>query len=306
MSTTLSIILFFACFILPFSAQAVENLELCSAEELQSKLADHNLVIIDARSALSYRKGHIKGALHLDAGCSGPLVEKVGEVPCYLKNSEEIVVLLEKKGVCPQREIVVYGDRHAWGAEGRLFWLLKKLGFSNIALLDGGYDHWQSNSGPTSAIFADHKTPCKASDMVNLSFAKLQRSNLNGATLQSRYQEGNLIFLDVRNRNEYEGAILYHEKRGGHLPEALHLHWEDFWNDDYTLKAKAELLKKVKEAGLPLPEQAQKKLIVTYCTGGIRSGFTWFVLSWLGYPEVENYDNGFWEWASRPELPIEH
>ena len=233
-------------------------------------------------------------------------MRKVEEVPCCLRTPDEIIVELTKKGVCPNRSVVVYGDHNSWGAEGRLFWILKKLGFSKIALLDGGYDRWQHISGATGALFADHKEPCKTSDMQRLSVDKLQQTNLKAADRRARYQAGNLIFLDVRTRAEYEGAILYRELRGGHLPGALHLNWEDLWNDDYTLKSPTKLLTRLTEIGLPLPEQAEDKLIVPYCTGGIRSGFAWFVLHLLGYPEVENYDNGFWEWASLPELPLHH
>ena len=305
MSNILVMILFLSSCLLPFSAQAGENPELWSSEKLQARLAEPGLVVVDTRSTLTYRKGHIKGAVHLDTGCSGPLVHRIREVPCSLRNSNEIATVLGEKGLCPDRSVVVYGDRNSWGAEGRLFWLLDKLGYTKIALLDGGYDRWKQISGPTGALFADHKKPCTASVMRHLSVAELQQSNLSAANLRLRYQEGNLIFLDVRTRAEYEGKILYREQRGGHLPEALHLHWEDLWNGDYTLKSRVDLLSRLTEAGLPLPEQAREKLIVPYCTGGIRSGFAWFVLRWLGYPEVKNYDNGFWEWTSLPELPLD-
>ncbi len=304
MSNIISITLFLSCCLLPFSARAGNIPQLWSAETLLTRLNKPNLVIVDTRNALAYRKGHIKGAVHLDAGCSGPLVHQSGKVPCSLRDPDEIVNVLRKKGLCPDLSVVVYGDRDAWGAEGRLFWILKKLGFSKIALLDGGYDRWQHISGPTGALFANHMEACKASNMQHLAIDKLQQAYLGATDLQSRHQKNNLIFLDVRTRAEYEGEILYREQRGGHLPGALHLHWQDLWNDNYTLKSREELRSRLTKAGLPLPEQAGGKLIVPYCTGGIRSGFAWFVLHWLGYPEVENYDNGFWEWATLPELPV--
>ncbi|MEA3333819.1 MAG: rhodanese-like domain-containing protein [Pseudomonadota bacterium] len=304
MSESLALIIFLSICLLPVSARAEENPKLWSAEKLQARLAEPNLVVVDTRNALSYRKSHIKGAIHLDTGCSGPLVHQVGEVPCSLRQPDELIAELKKNGICPDRNIVVYGDHNSWGAEGRLFWILEKLGFTKLALLDGGYDRWRHQSGSTGALFANHKEPCPASAMNHLSAAGLKQANLNASTLWPLYQKGNLIFLDVRTKAEFDGVILYREQRGGHLPEALHLDWETLWNDDYTLKSRAELLTLLTEIGLPQPEQSEKKLIVPYCTGGIRSGFAWFVLRRLGYPAVENYDNGFWEWASTPELPV--
>lgn len=304
MSGSIALFLIFSCSIFPFFASAGESSKLMKAEHLESQLNDPDLVLVDCRSNLSYRKGHIKAAINLDAGCSGPLVRKLGKVPCHLKKPDEIRVELAKKGICPNRSIVVYGDHNSWGAEGRLFWILEKLGFTRISLLNGGYDHWQKISGPTSAIFADHKEPCKTSDLQLLPVAGLQQFNPKATSLHSLYQKEKLIFLDVRTRAEYSGAILYREERGGHLPEALHFNWEDFWDSNYRLKSRSKLLLQLTEAGLPRPEQAEETLIIPYCTGGIRSGFAWFVLEWLGYPKVDNYDNGFWEWASRPELPV--
>ena len=262
--------------------------------------------MVDTRSALNYRKSHIKGAIHLDAGCGGPLVHQVGEVPCSLRHPDELIAELKKNGICPDRNIVVYGDRNSWGAEGRFVWLLEKLGFTKLALLDGGYDRWRRQSAPTGTLFANHKEPCPASAMHPLSATGLEQANLDASTLWPLYQKGNLIFLDVRSKAEFDGAILYREQRGGHLPGALHLHWETLWNNDYTLKSQTELITLLTEIGLPQPEESKKKLIVPYCTGGIRSGFAWFVLRRLGYPAVVNYDNGFWEWASIPKLPIDH
>ena len=304
MSESLVLIIFLSICLLPFSARAGKNPKLWSAEKLQARLAEPDLVVVDTRSTLSYRKNHIKGAIHLDAGCSGPLVHQVGNIPCSLRHPAELIVELEKKGICQDHNVVVYGDRNSWGAEGRLFWLLEKLGFTKLALLDGGYDRWRRQSGSTEVLFANHKEPCSASAMSPLSGAGLEQANLSASALWLRYRKGNLIFLDVRTKAEFDGAILYREQRGGHLPEALHLDWETLWNDDYSLKSRAEILTRLTEIGLPLPEQAEEKLIVPYCTGGIRSGFVWFILRRLGYPAVENYDNGFWEWASIPELPV--
>ncbi len=306
MSYISTLFLLISACLLPFPTQAAATMKLYSAEKLKTKIAEPELVVVDCRNAYAYRKGHIKGAIHLDSGCSGPLVHKLGKVPCTLKSPGELLSLLTQKGLCPDQDIIVYGDHNSWGAEGRLLWLLQKLGYSKIALLNGGYDHWQQLSEPTAALFADHKEPCQEQLMQNLTVSTLEKAKIGADALWQLYRQGNLIFLDVRSQAEYDGEILYREERGGHLPDALHFDWKDFWNDDYTLKTKAELQARLTHAGLPLPEQTGEKLIVTYCTGGIRSGYAWFVLDWLGYPQVENYDNGFWEWAASPNLPLQH
>ena len=47
------------------------------------------------------------------------------------------------------------------------------------------------------------------------------------------------------------------------------------------------------------------KLIVPYCTGGVRSGFAAAVLAELHYPRVANYDGSMWEWSADDDRPLQ-
>ena len=42
---------------------------------------------------------------------------------------------------------------------------------------------------------------------------------------------------------------------------------------------------------------AARPAVVTYCTGGIRSGFLYMVLEWLDAEAPANYDGSWWEWS---------
>ncbi len=257
----------------------------------------NNYVIIDARNKLNFLKGHIKGAIHLDGGCSGEICHKVGDLPCVLKPIPEIIKILKKKGICPDKKIVIYGDKDSWGAEGRIFWLLEKLGYKKIAILNGGFDIWKKKGYPVSYGFSifSHVNPCKNFKYKNFKL-------INADEIFKLLQEKKAIIIDTRTLKEFNGAILYGEKRGGHIPDSILIHWKEFLNQDYTLKSKNEIIKILKKHGVPSPENCSKK-IITVCTGGVRSGFVYFVLKYVGYKDVENYDNGFWEWALT-RLPI--
>ena len=82
--------------------------------------------------------------------------------------------------------------------------------------------------------------------------------------------------VDVREPEEYAGATLYFEARGGHVPGAENRPWR-------------QLLAGV--AALP-----EDKKVVTYCTGGVRSGMVYLLLRDAGR-DVANYDGSWWEWA---------
>ena len=248
-------------------------------------------LIIDARNEISFLKGHIKGAIHLDGSCSGKICYKKGDLPCVLKPVNEINKILEEKGICKDKKIVIYGDENSWGAEGRIYWLLDKLGYKKISILNGGYNYWKNKGYPTSfgiSLFSKSEE-CKNNSVNNFKLITAEDiyKLLNGKKA---------IIIDTRTLKEYNGAILYGEKRGGHIPGAIHIYWKDFLNNDYTLKTKREILNILKKKGIPLPENIHKK-IITVCTGGVRSGFVYFVLRYVGYKDVENYDYGMWQWA---------
>ena len=59
--------------------------------------------------------------------------------------------------------------------------------------------------------------------------------------LQKNYDEYKIV--DVRTDEEYEGAILYDEAKGGHLPGAIHIRYTDLFDDAGYLKSNEELTK---------------------------------------------------------------
>ena len=255
------------------------------------QVLNKDYLIIDARNEINFLKGHIKGAIHLDGGCSGKICYKKGDLPCVLKPINEIKKILEEKGICKDKKIVIYGDENSWGAEGRIYWLLDKLGYKKISILNGGYNYWKSKRYPISfgiSLFSKSKK-CKNNSINHFKLVTAE-------DIHKFIKEKKAIIIDTRTLKEYNGAILYGEKRGGHIPGAIHIYWKDFLNKDYTLKTKNEILNILKEHGIPLPENIHKK-IITVCTGGVRSGFVYFVLKYVGYKDVENYDYGMWQWA---------
>lgn len=270
-----------------------------SPEELNEIINNHDRVIIDTRSTFAFFKGHIKGAIHLDSGCGGGLCHRQNEVPCVLKDDDEIIALLREKGICPQKQVILYGDRNNWGAEGRLYWLLEKLGFQKLAVLDGGFDAWRKLKLPTTLLPSGKLPACEGPFP-----AKGRIPRLSAAELFARIKKGQALVIDARTMEEFQGAVLYGEKHGGHLPGSYHLHWLSLLSDDYRLKEKSQLFQLLSSQGIPMPAEIGDRVIVTICTGGVRSGFLYLVLKYLGYPRVENYDNGFWEWALE-DLPVE-
>lgn len=115
-------------------------------------------------------------------------------------------------------------------------------------------------------------------------------ANITTEELKKNYDQYKII--DVREKEEYDGATKYGEARGGHLPNAINITFNQLYNEDGTIKSSKEIEKILEKAGIKKDDR-----IVTYCTAGIRSAHMTLALENAGYKNVQNYDASFYEWA---------
>ena len=123
---------------------------LVEAAEVAAHLADPSWRIFDCRhdlthteyGAQAYAKGHIPGAqfLHLDRDLSGPPNGRKGRHP--LPDPNILAQKLSQCGVDADTQVVAY-DNEGGIFAARLWWLMRWLGHSRVALLDGGLAGWK-------------------------------------------------------------------------------------------------------------------------------------------------------------------
>ena len=132
---------------------AVKYLEArAGADQLLTRLENPGVVIWDTRSSEEYsgtdvradRGGHIPGAVHLNWTS---LLKEVDGVK-VLKNPEEIVALLETRGVTPDKEILAHCQTGIRSSYATL--VLLGLGYERARNYDGSWIEWANN--PTFPI----------------------------------------------------------------------------------------------------------------------------------------------------------
>jgi rhodanese-related sulfurtransferase len=167
-----------------------------SPEWVAANLGPSHLVI-DVRPKAEAAKGHVKGAVSMEAAEFTALTQKL--------IAEKAVAKLP--GVADTAApIVVYGNGDSGEDALTAYGELKKYGYKNAAILKGGYSEWDklglpSESGPASTQISYVKK-LKAGAVPREEFATLVD------------KRGDTILLDVREGKEFaEGA----------LPGALHL-----------------------------------------------------------------------------------
>lgn len=280
----------------PPSKPPVENVaSVVSVDWLAENLGATNLKVIyvgtGGGAKRSYKKGNIPGSIFIDANDIMESPKTKGKTG-IVANKEKFEKVMSKNGISTDDVIVVYGKYSgAWDAAwvARMWWTLKYYGHKKAGFLDGGIETWKSKgmklSGgsptvtPTAYSAAEPDASLRATGDYVL--AKLNNPK-------------NVVILDDREIDEWEGKAKFGSERGGRIPGAVFLNWKEVMNSDRTFKPKEEL-KQMYEAKGVTPD----KEIIIYCQGGVRVSHTLFVLKEiLGYPNVRNYDGSWDEWAN--------
>ncbi len=254
------------------------------------------VVIVDANADKAYNAGHIPGAVNITWQALSNMAVKQGE-PGWgvVLGKEELGKKLGEFGIDGSKDIIVYNDPKGLGEEGRVLWMLRIAGLNNSKMLYGGIPAWEA-AGYEVSNEATAVTPVPftiaAYDDGRIATTDYVKENLK-----------NIKLLDTRSLEEYKGETNHGEnykgeKALGRIEGAVALPYSDLYNIDGTPKS-IEDMKSIFE-GLGLNPDDE---IVTYCTVGIRSGFTAEQLRMCGYSKAKNYNGSFSEWAGAG-LPI--
>jgi len=258
-------------------------------------------IIWDTRSAGEYKMGHLPGAVN------------IGEIGKTLRDDnsedylpqEQVEKLLGDAGIDPSKEIVVYG------AKGNPFvyfgyFTATYFGGRNAHVYHGGVEDWKTAGQAFStdaAKLAPLQLHLKADSSVAVSTGEVVKS------LKKR----NVQIVDVRTAKEYSGEDI-RAIRGGHIPGAVNIPFEQNWVDPDTPKKLAKKLVANKD-GLALKPVEQLKALyakldpgketIVYCQSGVRASETASVLQNLGFKKVKVYDSSWLGYGNTLSAPAE-
>ncbi len=252
------------------------------------------VVVVDVRREPLYLLGHIAAAYHVERD---QFLETRNGVKSLVPGSAKVAALLGSLGATPETPIVVYAeDNNPYAA--RLVWTLQYHGHRPAFVLNGGYEKWKQE-GRATALF-----PTPAAAPANYQFGRdpdYLRARAESDYVFTRLENQGVVVWDTRRLAEYKGEEVRAE-RGGHIPGAVHLNWEDLQQEVdgvKVLKSENEIRALLGNSGITTDKE-----IIAHCQTGIRSSYATLVLLGLGYQRVSNYDGSWIEWANNPSLPI--
>ncbi|MGB5867406.1 MAG: rhodanese-like domain-containing protein [Arcobacteraceae bacterium] len=253
-------------------------------EQLVSNL--ENFKILDTRESALYKEGHIKGALNFPISLTYEHIKSNGKLTNPIKMQEKIREL----GLDIDSNVVIYDDGNFFDAS-RLFWTLEVYGFTNVKLLNTGYDNWEFSNYAISTT-APIIMPSQYISQIN------SKRLATKFTTQIATKNPNQIIIDARDQQDYIGKKSS-AKRFGHIPKALNVPGSHNLDKTNTV-SKLKSVDKLKELYKDIDKS---KKVVLYCAIGRVAASNYFALRELDY-DVSNYDASWKEWGNDLALPI--
>lgn len=273
---------------------------LVSAQELHAALGRDDVIVIDARVSLTdraaseaaYRNAHIPGARYadLDRDLSDHRKPNAGRHPW--PDAADFIAALERWGITPAHQVVVYDAGDGALAAARVWFLLRALGHAHVAVLDGGWVHWRALGLPVDdEIPTPQPTRYAAAEFDH-------RRLLDAAAVQAHLAAGGLL-LDARAGERFRGEVEPLDRVAGHVPGACNRPYADNLRDG-RFKSGDEL---AAEFALILGSHAPTD-VVAMCGSGVTACHHLLAMEHAGLHGAKLFTGSWSGWISDERRPI--
>jgi len=273
---------------------------LVQAETLAIALNRTDLAVVDCRFSsaspgageYAYERSHIPGAVyaHMDRDLSDMVRRGDGRGRHPWPDGATFTARLGSWGITPQHQVVAYDDADGSMA-ARLWFLLRALGHEKVAVLDGGFKHWEGLRLPVdSAVVRPRPTTYEA---------QFDASRLLDATeVQSALDAGELL-LDARPADRFRGENDTMDRVAGHVPGAINRPLAQNLADD-RFKSPVQLAEEFRAllAGRT-PQQA-----IMMCGSGVTACHNLLAMERAGLTGAKLYPGSWSGWIEDESRPV--
>lgn len=279
-----------------------ETRTLISADDLFLHYTDPHWVVVDARFSLAdfelgrrkYLAEHVSGAVFADLNQDLAALHVPGLTGRHpLPPVEQAVAVFSRLGIGPQTQVVAYDDVGGALAAVRVWWMLRWLGHTRVAVLDGGWQAWQQAGYPLSS---GEEVP------VLQQFIPHLRPELAVTTAQvdALRQDAAYRLLDARTFERFRGENETIDSVAGHIPGAVSAPYTGNLTPDGRFRPPEELRRRYEKclAGVSAGNS------IVYCGSGVTSIHNLLAMQHAGLGEGRLYVGSWSEWIVDPSRPI--
>lgn len=283
---------------------------LIGTEELAAILGEKKLRIFDCTTYLepppsgsddpyiavpgrnSFEAAHIPGADFLDL--QGEFSDPSTRLRFMMPATTRLEQAFGNHGVSRDTRVVLYGiGTMMWAT--RFWWMLRSLGFDDVAVLNGGLDKWQAEGRTTES------GPSKG--YVSATFTADPKPGLfvDRSVVRAAIESPNSVIVNALGPQFHSGLEPSRYGRPGRIPGSVNVPAATL--SDPAAKTFVSLADA--EARFTAQGITKDKNVICYCGGGISATIDLFLLHQLGYNHLTLYDGSMGEWAKDQSLPVE-
>jgi len=265
---------------------------------LSRHLADAAWVVVDCRFDLmqpaagreAYAEGHIAGARYADLNrdLSAPITASSGRHP--LPEPEAFARRLGSWGISNASQVVAYDAVDGMCAV-RLWWMLRWLGHSAVAVLDGGYQAWREAG---LAVSSAEPQP----DTQRFTARLTAGQTLSASELRANLNSGALQVVDARAAPRFAGELEPIDPVAGHIPGAVNYPYAG------NLDERGRFLPADRLRARFARFAASPSDVVHMCGSGVTACHNLLAMEIAGLHGSRLYPGSWSEWVQDPENPV--
>ena len=272
-----------------------------SPEELQAHLGEPDWVVFDCRHDLAdyesgrraYAESHISGAvfLHLDEDLSGTKTGVNGRHP--LPDPRTFALRLGALGVGNSTQVVGY-DAAGGCYAARLWWMMRWLGHTHVAVLDGGWQAWTQRGFDVTDSVTTPQQP------GTYTLQRRQGAAVDAKFVVSHLDDPGTLVVDARSPDRFRGENETLDPVAGHIPGAANRFFRLNLEADGSFKP-PERLRSDFEALLAGREAAA---VMHQCGSGVTACHNLLAMEYAGLAGSKLYPGSWSEWVSDRSRPV--
>ena len=200
--------------------------------------------------------------------------------------------MLQRLGITPDSQVVVYDAADGAMAAARFWWLVKLLGHDRVAVLDGGYARWLALGLPVTAEITTPVAGCYDAPFDATRFVGTDE-------VAAAMANGGVCLLDARAGERFRGDVEPLDRAAGHIPGARNRPYsanmaEGRFRDADALKAGFDTLTGNRDASQ----------VVLSCGSGVTACHNLLAMEYAGLHGARIYAGSWSAWVSDPSRPI--
>jgi thiosulfate/3-mercaptopyruvate sulfurtransferase len=288
---------------------------LITPRQLAARIEERDLAVIDCRFDLArpqwgreaYASARIPHAryAHLDHDLSGKVTPSTGRHP--LPALDEIAARLGQWGIDPQVHVVAY-DQGSGAYAARLWWLLRWLGHTRVAVLDGGLAAWQQEKLPLetappadSRAQAQRGRPLRRFEPRPDPEMLVSTGELEEIISSGHLASADLVLVDARSADRFAGRNETIDPVAGHIPGARNHPFTDNVDTTGRFLDRGTLRERFAKTLEGVPPDAA----ICMCGSGVTACHNLLAMEVAGLKGARLYAGSWSEWIRDPKRPID-